>query len=68
VEIEDGAHAGYIFRLTVSIGVAAADGSWPAFADLISCARTALGEAKRAGRNRVGMLTDAVAGEGDLRP
>jgi diguanylate cyclase (GGDEF)-like protein len=63
VEIEDGTHAGYIFRLTVSIGVAAADGSWPAFADLISSARTALGEAKRAGRNRVGMLTGAVAGD-----
>ena len=53
VEIEDGTHAGYIFRLTVSIGVAAADGSWPAFAELISSARTALGQAKQAGRNRV---------------
>jgi diguanylate cyclase (GGDEF)-like protein len=57
VEIEDGTHAGYIFRLTVSIGVAAADGSWPAFPDLLSSARTALGQAKRAGRNRVGTLT-----------
>jgi diguanylate cyclase (GGDEF)-like protein len=63
VEIEDGAHAGYIFRMTVSIGVAAADGSWPSFGELISAADAALRQAKQAGRNRVGLFPDSRAAQ-----
>jgi diguanylate cyclase (GGDEF)-like protein len=58
VVIEDGSHAGYIFRLTVSIGVAAADSSRRSFGELIATADAALNQAKRAGRNRVGTPSD----------
>jgi diguanylate cyclase (GGDEF)-like protein len=57
VVIEDGSHAGYIFRLTVSIGVAAADAPGCSFSELVAAADAALGQAKSAGRNRVGVLS-----------
>ena len=59
VVIEDGSHAGYIFRLTVSIGVAATDSTRRTFSELVATADAALAQAKRAGRNRVGMPSDA---------
>lgn len=58
VVIEDGSHAGYIFRLTVSIGVAAADIPAGHFSEIAANAATALRQAKAAGRNRVEMLTE----------
>ena len=61
VVIEDGSHAGYIFRLTVSIGVAATDTPAGQFSDLVATAEAALRQAKAAGRNRVGVLTAAAA-------
>jgi diguanylate cyclase (GGDEF)-like protein len=60
VVIEDGSHAGYIFRLTVSIGVAVADPPAGQFSDLLATADAALRQAKAAGRNRVGMLAAAA--------
>lgn len=60
VEIEDGSHAGYIFRLTVSVGVAVGGSIAGSFGDLIATADSALGQAKRAGGNRVGVATAAA--------
>lgn len=60
VEIEDGSHAGYIFRLTVSIGVAADGTAGGTFGDLIATADGALSQAKRAGGNRVGVATPTL--------
>jgi diguanylate cyclase (GGDEF)-like protein len=60
VVIEDGSHAGYIFRLTVSIGVAVADPPAGQFSELLATADAALRQAKAAGRNRVGMLAAAA--------
>jgi diguanylate cyclase (GGDEF)-like protein len=62
VVIEDGSHAGYIFRLTVSVGVAAADPPPRSFADLVAAADTALAEAQNAGGNRVGVAVTGPAG------
>jgi diguanylate cyclase (GGDEF)-like protein len=64
VVIEDGSHAGYIFRLTVSIGLAAAEAPAGQFSVLVAAADAALREAKAAGRNRVGVLTDGVGSGG----
>ncbi len=66
VAIENGSHAGFVFRLTVSIGVAAAGQSRRTLADLIGAADTALTEAKATGRNKVCLMPDgvtALAGE-----
>jgi diguanylate cyclase (GGDEF)-like protein len=52
VEIEDGARAGFVFRPTVSVGVAVTDGP-SSLDDLITAARTALADAKAGGRNTV---------------
>ena len=60
VEIEDGSHAGYIFRLTVSAGVAVSGTEGGTVGDLIATAEAALGQAKRAGGNRVGVATPAA--------
>jgi diguanylate cyclase (GGDEF)-like protein len=64
VVIEDGSHDGYIFRLTVSVGVAAADTLARPFGDVVSAAGEALTHAKSAGGNRVGV---AVAGPSGAR-
>ena len=47
--IEDGSHAGYIFRLTVSIGVAVMNEPAGPLADLVVAADTALGKARTPG-------------------
>jgi diguanylate cyclase (GGDEF)-like protein len=62
VVIEDGSHAGYIFRLTVSVGVAAADAGDRSFADLVAAADHALGQAKEAGGNRIAVAVPGSAG------
>jgi diguanylate cyclase (GGDEF)-like protein len=62
VVIEDGSHAGYIFRLTVSVGVAAADTTGHSFADLVAAADHALGQAKDAGGNRIAVAAPGPAG------
>lgn len=53
IAIEDGSHAGFVFRLTVSIGIAVLDHSRRALAELIGAADVALSEAKATGRNKV---------------
>lgn len=50
IAIEDGNQAGFVFRLTVSIGIAVLDRSRRALAELIGAADTALSEAKTTGR------------------
>lgn len=60
IAIEDGSHAGFVFRLTVSIGIAVLDHSRRALAELIGAADTALSEAKSGGRNRVCIVPGAV--------
>jgi diguanylate cyclase (GGDEF)-like protein len=59
VVIEDGSHDGYIFRLTVSVGVASADRPGRSFADLVAAADTALDQAKTAGGNRIAVAVAA---------
>jgi diguanylate cyclase (GGDEF)-like protein len=53
IAIEDGSHAGFVFRLTVSIGIAILDRSRRALAELIGAADKALSEAKTTGHNKV---------------
>lgn len=50
IAIEDGNQAGFVFRLTVSIGIAILDRSRRALAELVGAADTALSEAKTTGR------------------
>lgn len=49
VAIEDGSHAGFVFRMTVSIGVATREESRSTLAALIQAAGSALSAADRAG-------------------
>jgi diguanylate cyclase (GGDEF)-like protein len=67
VAIEDGSHAGFIFRLTVSIGIAVLDQATRDLAGLIGVADTALGEAKSTGRNKVCVLPDGSAARAGQR-
>jgi len=60
IAIEDGSHAGFVFRLTVSIGIAVLDRSRRALAELIGAADGALSEAKATGRNKVCVMPRTV--------
>jgi len=58
IAIESGTQEGFVFRLTVSIGVAVLNESRRALAELIGAADSALGQAKSSGWNRVYVLPD----------
>ena len=60
IAIEDGSQAGFVFRLTVSIGIAILDRSRRALTELICAADTALSEAKTTGCNKVGVVSGVV--------
>jgi diguanylate cyclase (GGDEF)-like protein len=60
IAIEDGSHAGFVFRLTISIGIAVLDRSRRALAELIGAADGALSEAKATGRNKVCVMPRTV--------
>lgn len=53
IAIENGSHAGFVFRLTVSIGGTVLAQVRHTFAEMIDAAEVALAEAKSTGRNRV---------------
>jgi diguanylate cyclase (GGDEF)-like protein len=68
IAIESGSQEGYVFRLTVSIGIAVLNESRRALAELILAADSALGQAKSTGWNKVCMLPEELSGPGDLEP
>jgi diguanylate cyclase (GGDEF)-like protein len=61
--IEDGSHAGFVFRLTVSIGIGALDTSQHSLEALMADAEGALAMAHDMGYNRVCALDPAEADE-----
>ena len=71
IAIESGSQAGYVFRLTVSIGVAVLNQRRHALTELIGAADTALGQAKSTGWNKVCVEVDnsgeAGGGRGELQ-
>jgi diguanylate cyclase len=64
IAIESGTQAGFVFRLTVSIGVAVMNESRRALTELIGAADSALGTARKTGWNKVCIETE-LAGVGD---
>jgi diguanylate cyclase (GGDEF)-like protein len=58
IAVESGSQAGFVFRLTISIGVAVLTESRRALSDLIGAADSALDQAKRTGWNKVYVLAD----------
>jgi diguanylate cyclase (GGDEF)-like protein len=60
ISIDDGSREGFRLRVTISIGVAALNGSHRDLNDLIAAADSALYQAKSAGRNTVRVVTDGV--------
>lgn len=70
IAIESGNQAGFVFRMTVSIGVAVLNESRRALPELIGAADSALGQAKSTGWNKVCVLSDDSAepeeSQGDL--
>jgi len=60
IAIESGSQEGFVFRLTVSIGVAVLNESRRALAELIGAADSALGQAKSTGWNKVYVLPDGL--------
>jgi diguanylate cyclase (GGDEF)-like protein len=60
IAIESGTQEGFVFRLTVSIGVAVLNESRRALTELIGAADSALGQAKSTGWNKVYVLPDAL--------
>jgi len=66
IAIESGAQEGFVFRLTVSIGVAVLNESRRALSELIGAADTALGQARSSGWNKVYVLPERLAGPQSL--
>lgn len=60
IAIESGTQAGYVFRLTVSIGVAVLNESRRALPELIGAAGSALGQAKSTGWSKVYVLPEGA--------
>jgi len=60
IAIESGSQEGFVFRLTVSIGVAVLNESRRALTELIGAADSALGQAKSTGWNKVYVLPDGT--------
>jgi diguanylate cyclase (GGDEF)-like protein len=60
IAIESGTQEGFVFRLTVSIGVALLNESRRALAELIGAADSALGQAKKTGWSKVYVLPDGA--------
>jgi diguanylate cyclase (GGDEF)-like protein len=60
IAIESGTQAGFVFRLTVSIGVAVMNESRRALTELIGAADSALGVAMKTGWNKVCLETEPV--------
>jgi diguanylate cyclase (GGDEF)-like protein len=58
IAIESGSHAGYVFRMTVSIGVAVLNESLRALGELIGAADNALDQARSTGWSRVYVLPE----------
>ncbi len=58
IAIESGSQEGFVFRLTVSIGVAVLNESRRALSELIGAADSALGQAKRTGWSKVYVLPE----------
>lgn len=65
IAIESGSQEGYVFRLTVSIGVAVLNQSRRALAELIGAADSALYKAKSTGWNKVYVLADDSSDPGE---
>lgn len=63
IAIESGCQAGFVFRLTVSIGVAVMNETRRALNELIGAADSALGQAKETGWNKICIATEP-AGDG----
>jgi diguanylate cyclase (GGDEF)-like protein len=59
IAIEDGNHTGFVFRMTVSIGIATLVQFRWALADLIGAADAALTEAKSTGHNTICVMPDS---------
>ncbi len=66
IAIESGTQEGFVFRLTVSIGVAVLNDSSRALSELIGAADTALGQARSTGWNKVCVLPHGWAGPQSL--
>jgi diguanylate cyclase (GGDEF)-like protein len=64
IAIESGSREGFVFRLTVSIGVAVLNESRRALAELIGAADSALGQAQSTGWNKVYVLPDGLDDSG----
>jgi diguanylate cyclase (GGDEF)-like protein len=62
IAIESGSQEGFVFRLTVSIGVAVLNESRHALNELIGAADSALGQAKSSGWSKVYVLPDGQEG------
>lgn len=67
IAIEAGTQEGFVFRLTVSIGVAVMNESRRALTELLSAADSALGQAKRSGWSKVYVLPDGEFESEDLQ-
>jgi diguanylate cyclase len=61
IAIESGTQAGFVFRLTVCIGVAVMNESRRALTELIGAADSALGTARQTGWNKICIATEPVA-------
>lgn len=64
IAIESGSQAGFVFRLTVSIGVAVMNETRRALAELVGAADTALGTARQTGWNKICIAAEPSA-DGD---